>query len=59
MDLGRMDEAEKVYRQLIDRNPENIGYYDKLEICLGLGEGTPFLLLPFFLFQLFIPLVGN
>nr|CDJ90610.1 Tetratricopeptide TPR2 and Tetratricopeptide TPR-3 and Serine threonine protein kinase-related domain containing protein [Haemonchus contortus] len=41
MDLGRMDEAEKVYRQLIDRNPENIGYYDKLEICLGLGEGAP------------------
>ncbi|KAK6024980.1 kinase domain protein [Ostertagia ostertagi] len=41
MDLGRMEDAEKVYRQLIDRNPENIAYYDKLEICLGLGEGAP------------------
>ncbi|KAK5978049.1 NMDA receptor-regulated protein 1 [Trichostrongylus colubriformis] len=41
MDLGRMEDAEKVYRQLIDRNPENISYYDRLETCLGLGEGAP------------------
>ncbi|KJH48805.1 tetratricopeptide repeat protein [Dictyocaulus viviparus] len=41
MELHRLDEAEKVYRQLIDRNPENISYYDNLEICLRLGEGAP------------------
>ncbi|WKX99571.1 hypothetical protein Q1695_014448 [Nippostrongylus brasiliensis] len=41
MQLGRMEDAEKVYRQLIDRNPENIAYYDNLEKCLGLGEGAP------------------
>ncbi|VDM59394.1 unnamed protein product [Angiostrongylus costaricensis] len=32
MELQRMEEAEKVYRQLIDRNPENISYYYSLEI---------------------------
>ncbi|VDK51432.1 unnamed protein product, partial [Cylicostephanus goldi] len=37
MKLGRLEEAEKVYRQLIDRNPENIDYYDRLENCIGLG----------------------
>ncbi|KAK6742518.1 hypothetical protein RB195_010032 [Necator americanus] len=41
MELGRMEDAEKVYRQLVDRNPENIDYYNKLEKCLGLGEGAP------------------
>uniref|UniRef100_A0A158P9G8 N-alpha-acetyltransferase 16, NatA auxiliary subunit n=1 Tax=Angiostrongylus cantonensis TaxID=6313 RepID=A0A158P9G8_ANGCA len=41
MELQRMEEAEKVYRQLIDRNPENISYYCSLEICLRLGEGAP------------------
>ncbi|KHJ95640.1 tetratricopeptide repeat protein [Oesophagostomum dentatum] len=38
MKLGRMEEAENVYRQLIDRNPENIDYYSRLERCLGLDE---------------------
>ncbi|KAJ1368484.1 hypothetical protein KIN20_029619 [Parelaphostrongylus tenuis] len=41
MELQRLEEAEIVYRHLIDRNPENISYYDNLEICLRLGEGAP------------------
>ncbi|VDP29528.1 unnamed protein product [Heligmosomoides polygyrus] len=41
MELNRMEAAEKVFRQLDDRNPENTAYYDNLELCLGLGKGAP------------------
>ncbi|CAD6197579.1 unnamed protein product [Caenorhabditis auriculariae] len=38
MQLGQLDKSEQVWRSLIDRNPENNLYYDKLEECLGLQE---------------------
>lgn len=34
--LGRKDEAEKVYRALLDRNPEQRSYYAALEQVLGI-----------------------
>jgi peptide alpha-N-acetyltransferase len=35
--LGKWDAAEKVYWQLIDRNPENLDYYNRLERCRARG----------------------
>ncbi|CAI4230760.1 unnamed protein product [Auanema sp. JU1783] len=39
-ELGKLEDAERVWRQLIERNPENLSYYVKLEECLGLGPGA-------------------
>ncbi|EGV63311.1 hypothetical protein CANTEDRAFT_106172 [Yamadazyma tenuis ATCC 10573] len=38
MVLGRTQESSIVYRQLIQRNPDNIEYYKQLEICLNIFE---------------------
>ena len=40
MKLGRLEEAAKVYEQLLDRNPENVDYYRRIEACNGLGNWT-------------------
>jgi hypothetical protein len=31
------EQAAKIYEELIERNPDNILYYNKLEECLGLS----------------------
>ncbi|KAG9581400.1 N-terminal acetyltransferase A, auxiliary subunit, partial [Aureobasidium melanogenum] len=36
--LDRKEEAEKAYRNLLERNPERRAYYDGLEKCLGLDR---------------------
>ncbi|VDM38371.1 unnamed protein product [Toxocara canis] len=38
MRLDATEDAERVYWQLIERNPENIEYYKRIEMCRGLGE---------------------
>ncbi|KAL2608858.1 hypothetical protein R1flu_027431 [Riccia fluitans] len=39
--LNRLGEAEDVYRYLLDMNPDNYGYYEGLQKCLGLRlQGT-------------------
>uniref|UniRef100_A0A0N5AFS7 N-alpha-acetyltransferase 16, NatA auxiliary subunit n=1 Tax=Syphacia muris TaxID=451379 RepID=A0A0N5AFS7_9BILA len=38
MQLGQPEKAEKVYWLLIERNPENIDYFKKIEECRGLRE---------------------
>ncbi|KAL3676814.1 hypothetical protein R1sor_026762 [Riccia sorocarpa] len=39
--LNRLGEAEEVYRYLLDMNPDNYGYYEGLQKCLGLSlQGT-------------------
>lgn len=49
MQLNRQADAERVWRQLLDRNPENLMYYQKLEECLGLsGFECPFCFIAFF-----------
>ena len=35
--LNRLDDAAKVYWQLLERNPENVAYYKRLEECKSLG----------------------
>ena len=35
--MNNKDKAAKVYQELIERNPDNILYYNKLEECLGLS----------------------
>lgn len=37
--LGRLKEASVVYRQLLQRNPDDAGYYNLLEACLGTASG--------------------
>ncbi|CAH2351197.1 N-terminal acetyltransferase A complex subunit Nat1p [[Candida] railenensis] len=32
--LGKLEEASKIYRILLQRNPDNAGYYSLLEVCL-------------------------
>ena len=34
---GKLLDAEDCYRDLINRNPENYGYYSQLEKCLKFG----------------------
>ncbi|XP_010532133.1 PREDICTED: N-alpha-acetyltransferase 15, NatA auxiliary subunit-like [Tarenaya hassleriana] len=34
--LGRLEEADKLYRVLLSMNPDNYRYYDGLQKCLGL-----------------------
>lgn len=31
LELNNLEEAEKYYWALLDRNPENVGYYKQLE----------------------------
>lgn len=38
MRLGRLEEAERTYLTLIDRNPDNIFYYKQIEKCRKLGK---------------------
>uniref|UniRef100_A0A915BNH6 Acetyltransferase n=2 Tax=Parascaris univalens TaxID=6257 RepID=A0A915BNH6_PARUN len=38
MQLNEPIDAERVYWQLIERNPENIEYYKRVEMCRGLGD---------------------
>lgn len=38
--MGRSADAEKIYRGLIDRNPENDLYYEKLLESLSIGVGV-------------------
>ncbi len=33
--VGRKEEAEKIFRELNKRNPENHSYYHQLEVALG------------------------
>ena len=35
LELGNLVEAEKIYKDLIKRNPENWMYYENLELCLA------------------------
>lgn len=37
--LGQLKEASVVYRQLLQRNPDNVGYYNLLETALGTANG--------------------
>ncbi|CAK9441787.1 uncharacterized protein LODBEIA_P56550 [Lodderomyces beijingensis] len=39
--LGRKEEASKVYRMLLKRNPDCVHYYSLLETCLGSTSKTP------------------
>lgn len=36
--LGKLEEASLIYRQLLQRNPDNISYYKSLEQCLKIHE---------------------
>lgn len=36
--LGRLDKAEEIYRELLNRNPENLAYYQGLESTLKPGS---------------------
>ncbi len=36
--LGEISKAEALYYDLIDRNPDNLEYYQKLQLCKSLGE---------------------
>jgi hypothetical protein len=38
MQMGRLDDAERVYWSLVDRNPDNIFYYKQIEKCRKFGE---------------------
>lgn len=38
MDLNRLEDAEKVYWNLIDRNSDNTFYYKQIEKCQGIGK---------------------
>ena len=38
LDLGNLKEAEEYYWQLLDRNPENVGYYQQLEKAIQPSE---------------------
>ena len=31
LELGNLEDAEEYYWELLDRNPENVGYYQQLE----------------------------
>jgi peptide alpha-N-acetyltransferase len=33
MMLGRMDEAERAFWKLVERNPDNVNYYKQIEKC--------------------------
>lgn len=37
--LGKKKEASMVYRQLLQRNPDNVGYFNLLETCLDTASG--------------------
>ncbi|CAI5444592.1 unnamed protein product [Caenorhabditis angaria] len=37
MELGHFEEAQKVWKQLLDRNPESLEYYNQLEACLRIN----------------------
>ncbi|KAF3989288.1 hypothetical protein FT663_02835 [Candidozyma haemuli var. vulneris] len=37
--LGQQKEASVIYRQLLQRNPDDVGYYNLLETCLGTVGG--------------------
>ncbi|KAH9560299.1 hypothetical protein CY35_06G098800 [Sphagnum magellanicum] len=37
LQLNHVNEAEEAYRQLLDVNPDNYGYYEGLHKCLGLS----------------------
>ena len=39
LELGRKEEAQDAYRKLLDRNPENRGYYDGLIAALQIDPG--------------------
>lgn len=41
LDLGRKEEAEKAYRELLSRNNEYRLYYKRLETCIGLDRSKP------------------
>jgi peptide alpha-N-acetyltransferase len=36
--LNKMDQATKLYEELLERNPDNLLYYKKLESCLNLSN---------------------
>jgi len=38
LEMNHFKEAEKVFRELLRRNPENTTYYQELEKSLQLGE---------------------
>ncbi|KAI1725387.1 NMDA receptor-regulated protein 1 domain-containing protein [Ditylenchus destructor] len=40
IELGKLNEAEKVYWGLIDRNPDNVLYYTQLEKCLQINTNS-------------------
>ncbi|EGT47866.1 hypothetical protein CAEBREN_05652 [Caenorhabditis brenneri] len=40
MDLEQPKQAEHVWRALIERNPECLEYYDKLQTCMGIKESA-------------------
>lgn len=35
--IKKLDEAIKIYEDLLERNPDNVVYYRKLEECLNLS----------------------
>ena len=38
LEKGQFSAAETLYRSLIERNPDNLTYYEQLEKCLKIGE---------------------
>lgn len=40
--MKKLDEAIKIYEDLLERNPDNIVYYRKLEECLNLSTWSIF-----------------
>eukprot|EP00039_Didymoeca_costata_P007273 m.97972 g.97972 ORF g.97972 m.97972 type:complete len:837 (+) comp13620_c0_seq3:102-2612(+) len=41
LNLGQVDKAEEMYRELLQQNPENENYYYALEKCLKIDGSTP------------------
>ena len=48
LQLGKMEEAAKAYRALIDRNCDNRLYFDSLRIAIGLDDNDPAAVRAFF-----------
>lgn len=38
MELGEPKKAEKIYWRLVERNPENVNYFKRIEECRGLSR---------------------
>ncbi len=36
--IGEISRAEALYNDLIDRNPDNLEYYQKLELCKNMSK---------------------